>query len=112
MRYLMLVCTNDDVAPDLEPAADAEPVDNWGDEMDRRAVRVMGERIRPGVEATTVRVRHGELLVTDGPFVETKDWIAGFDILECADLDEAIEVASCHPMAKIGALELRAFWPF
>jgi len=58
-----------------------------------------------------VRVRGGELLVTDGPYLEAKEWIAGFDTLECRDLDEAIEVASKHPMARFGTLELRPFWP-
>jgi hypothetical protein len=51
-------------------------------------------------------------MVTDGPFAETKEQIAGFDVLECADLDEALEVAAKHPMAKFGILELRPFWPF
>jgi hypothetical protein len=50
-------------------------------------------------------------IVTDGPFAETKEQIAGFDVLECADLDEAIEVASSHPMARLGILEVRPFWP-
>jgi len=50
-------------------------------------------------------------LLTDGPYAETKDLIAGFDVLECADLDEAIDVASKHPMAWAGAIELRPFWP-
>jgi hypothetical protein len=49
-------------------------------------------------------------MVTDGPFAETKEQIAGFDVLECADLDEALEVAAKHPMAKFGMLELRPFW--
>jgi hypothetical protein len=53
----------------------------------------------------------GQGLVTDGPFAESRDWIAGFDILDCADLDEAIELASRHPMAATGRLELRPFWP-
>ena len=55
-------------------------------------------------------MRGGKVLVTDGPFAETREWIAGFDILECADLDEAIEIASQHPMARFGRLELRPFW--
>ena len=63
----------------------------------------------PAAAATTVRVRGGELLVSDGPFAETKEVIVGFDILECADLDEAIEVARAHPMAWTGRLELRPF---
>jgi hypothetical protein len=50
------------------------------------------------------------VLVSDGPFAETKEQIAGFDVLECADLDEAIEVASRHPVARIGTVEVRPFW--
>ena len=50
--------------------------------------------------------------MTDGPFAETKEQIAGFDVLECADLDEAIEVAARHPMGRAGILEVRPFLPF
>ncbi|BEP13586.1 YciI family protein [Acidothermaceae bacterium B102] len=111
MQYLMLVCVNDEVPPST---SDPEPNDavDWVEEMDGRGVRVMGQRTRPASLATTVRKRNGEVLVTDGPFAETKEWIAGFDILDCADLDEAIEIASKHPVALVGALELRPFWPF
>jgi hypothetical protein len=69
----------------------------------------MGDALGPVSAATTVRRRGGRLLLTDGPFAETQEWIAGFDILECADLDEAIEIASQHPMARFGRLELRPF---
>ena len=110
----MLVCTDDTLDPaDVDPAPEGEGgPDAWVDEMDGRGVRLIGERTRPASEATTVRIRGGRLLVTDGPFVETKEYIAGFDVLDCADLDEAIEVAAKHPMARSGALELRPFWPF
>ena len=54
-----------------------------------------------------MRVRNGEVLVTDGPFAETREVIVGFDLLECADLDEAIAVARAHPMARGGRLEIR-----
>jgi hypothetical protein len=66
-----------------------------------------GVRLQSTDDATTVKVRGGELLVTDGPFTESKEWIAGFAMLECADLDEAIEIASRNPMAFHGRLELR-----
>jgi hypothetical protein len=56
-----------------------------------------------------VRVRDGQRLLTDGPFTESKEWICGFDILEVEDLDEAIEIASRHPMARNGQIELRPF---
>lgn len=79
--------------------------------MTGKNAHVIGERLRPTDDATTVRVRKGELLVTDGPFTESKEWIAGFDVLECDDLDEAIEIASKHPMAYTGRLEIRPFWP-
>jgi hypothetical protein len=60
--------------------------------------------------AITVRKRNGKVLKTDGPFAETKEWIAGFDVIECASLDEAIEVAAKHPMARFGKIEIRPFW--
>jgi hypothetical protein len=68
---------------------------------------LQGVRLHSIDDATTVRVRGGELLVTDGPFTESKEWIAGFAMLECADLDEAIEIAARNPMAFEGRLELR-----
>ncbi len=108
MRYLMLVC----VDPDLPAGADegAPDVEAWVSEMDGKGIRLIGERIRPGSDATTVRVRNREVLLSDGPYAETKDLIAGFDVLECADLDEAVEVAAKHPMAWGGVIELRPFW--
>jgi hypothetical protein len=110
MKYLMLVCTDPDHKPgEDEGAPDGE---DWVNEMDAKGIRIMGERTRPASDATTVRVRNREVLLTDGPYAETKDLMAGFDVLECADLDEAIEVASKHPMAWHGAIELRPFWPF
>jgi len=109
MKYLMLVCTDPTFDPGL--ADDAPSVENWVDEMDGNGVRLMGSRTRPASDATTVRVRNREVLLTDGPYAETKDQIAGFDIIECADLDQAIDVAAKHPMAWRGMIELRPFWP-
>lgn len=108
MRYLMLVCVDPD-KPE-EEIAGAPDIDVWVKDNDDRGIRLMGDRVRPGSDATCVRVRDGEVLLTDGPYVETKDLIAGFDVLECADLDEAVEVASQHPMAWQGVIELRPFW--
>ena len=68
-----------------------------------------GEGLEPTSSATTVRVRDGERVLSDGPFAETKELIVGFDLLECADLDEAIEIARAHPMAWVGRIELRPF---
>jgi hypothetical protein len=110
IRYMMLVCT--DPAVDPREFENIEPVDPWVAEMDGQGVRLYGSELEPPGSARTVRVREKHAIVTDGPFAETKEQIAGFDVLECADLDEVIEVASRHPMARLGILEVRPFWPF
>ncbi|GAA1965070.1 YciI family protein [Agromyces allii] len=107
MRYVMFVAT--DTEPDRS-GDEGIPVDQWVDENDARGTRIEGQRLQHVRDATLVRVRDGETIVTDGPFTESKEWIAGFDILECPDLDEAIEIASRHPMARGGRIELRPFW--
>ena len=89
-----------------------EPVEPWVAETDGKGIRLYGSELEPPGGARTVRVRDSSAIVTDGPFAETKEQIAGFDVLECADLDEAIEVARRHPMARLGVLEVRPFWPF
>ena len=109
---MMLVCRDESVELSPEERAQIGPAtEAWVQEMDRRGIRLQGDRLRPVSDATTVSVRGGEVLIADGPFAETKEQIAGYDIIDCADLDEAIEVASKHPMAWAGAIELRPFWP-
>jgi hypothetical protein len=105
MKYLMLVCTDPDYTPGQDDGA--PDVEDWVTDMDGKGIRLMGNRTRPASDATTVRVRNREVLLTDGPYAETKDLIAGFDILECADLDEAIDVASKIPGARHGSIEVR-----
>ena len=109
MKYLMFVCVDEELV-NPESVKDM-PRDTiaWVEEMDGRGVRVQGNRLAQIPTATTVRVREGEVVLADGPFAETKEYIAGYDILECGDLDEAIEVAGKHPVAKIGAIEVRPF---
>jgi hypothetical protein len=108
MRYMLLICTDPDAPPVDE--ADVPDIDTWVEDLDARGVRQLGEVLAPSSDATTVRVRAGQVLLTDGPFAETKEQICGFDIVECADLDEAIEVARSHPMAWSGMVEVRPFW--
>ncbi|MYS23422.1 Uncharacterized conserved protein [Streptomyces sp. DvalAA-14] len=106
MKYVLLICTEGPIeasGAELDPTA-------WVEETGRRGVRLFGNRLRPAEDATTVRVRDGEVLLTDGPFAETKEQMGGFDVIECRDLDEAIEVASRHPMARFGMIEVRPFW--
>jgi hypothetical protein len=108
-RYMMFACTDPEVGP--QELARMEPVSPWVAEMDGRGVRMFGSELEPPGSARTVRVRDKRALVTDGPFAETKEQIAGFDVLECADLDEAIEAAARHPMARAGIVEVRPFRP-
>jgi hypothetical protein len=111
MRYLLFICSDESAGlspgreEEIAPAAQA-----WVAEMEGRGVRLQGHQLRPVSDATTVRVRDGDVLIADGPFAETKEQIAGFDVIEAADLDEAIEVASKHPVASFGTIEVRPFW--
>lgn len=114
MKYLMFVCTEPATSehPPSEADRDGAPdVMTWWEGAREKGQWLMGDRLRPVSDATAVRVRGGELLVTDGPFAESREVIVGFDVLECADLDGAIEVAAGHPMAHAGVMELRPFWP-
>ena len=101
---MILVCVDESV--DVSPE-DSLP---WVEEMDGRGVRKLGNRLRPVSDATTVQVRDGEVLTSDGPFAETKEQIGGFYIVDCADLDEAIEIASEDPGARVGTIEVRPIW--
>lgn len=103
MTYLMLVRVPADADPD---PADADPT-AWVAATEAAGQRLRGERLRPPEDATCVRVRDGRAVITHGPFVEVTEQIAGFDLLEAADLDEAIAIAAAHPVAQFGALELR-----
>ena len=111
MKYMLLICVGEDVQLTPEEGAEMERATlAWVDEMDGRGVRLQGAPLQPVSDATTVRVRQDEVLISDGPFAETKEQIGGFDILECTDLDQAIEVAAKHPVARIGTIEVRPFW--
>ena len=107
MRYIMFVCVDPDHT--AEDAAAAPDIETWGSSVEPNWV--IGDRLRPPADARTVRVRGGERLVTDGPYTESKEWIAGFDVLECDTFEQALDIAAAHPMAYAGRIELRAFWP-
>jgi hypothetical protein len=106
MRYMLLIC----VVESVEVSAEESSAQPWVDEMQRRGVRRDGSRLRPVSDATTVRLQGGEVVLSDGPFAETKEQIAGYDVIECEDLDEALEIASKHPVATFGTIEVRPFW--
>ena len=108
MQYMLFIAT--DTEPDLIGEQPGE-FKTWVEEGTRLGIRKQGHRLQPVEDATTVRVRAGELLVTDGPLTESKEWVAGFDIVECDNLDDAIDYAARHPSARLGRIEIRPFWP-
>ena len=113
MRYALLICTDERVAEALSPeeaAAVTADYDRFAEDAASRGVLRGGERLRPSADATTVRVRDGEVLTSDGPFAETKEQMGGFFLVDCKDLDEAIEVASKIPGAQTGSIEVRPIW--
>jgi len=110
---MLLICNDESAIEALSPeehaAALAEYV-AFGEEMGRRGILQGGERLRRTTDATTVQVRDGEVLVADGPFAETKEQVGGYYLVDCRDLDEAIEVASRIPGARHGTIEVRPIW--
>ncbi|MGW0523536.1 YciI family protein [Crossiella sp. NPDC003009] len=105
MQYLLLIC-QDETRADSGPS---EGCGNWGQDLAERGVVTGGAILHPSTDATTVRLGgQGEVLLSDGPFAETKEQIAGFALIECADLDEAVKIASTHPGAVAGgSVEIR-----
>jgi hypothetical protein len=108
MKYLCLVYLEEaklHAVPDRECAA-------CGNAFRDSGLLVAAEALQPVNTATTVRVRNGRVSVTDGPFAETKEQLGGFYLLECANLDEAIDYVSRHPMARSGRIEIRPVEPW
>ncbi|HVW42657.1 MAG TPA: YciI family protein [Amycolatopsis sp.] len=105
MQYMLLICGDESAAEHAEDGCGG-----WSEEMAARGVITGGGGLRPPNEATTVRVRDEQVLLSDGPFAETKEQIGGFCLIDCADLDEAIEIASKHPAAGYGTIEVRPLW--
>ncbi|MGP0029120.1 MAG: YciI family protein [Acidimicrobiales bacterium] len=113
MRYLMMICSDENAIVGAPPEAGEGMTAEYfafQEEMGARGVLEGGARLQPTSDATTVRVRDGEVLTTDGPFAETKEQIGGYYLVDCKDLDEAIEVAAKIPGARLGSIEVRPIW--
>jgi hypothetical protein len=109
MQYMLLIYSNENRSDD----GDEEVIKRYGkftQEVGDAGKLVSADRLKPATAATTVRIRNGETLVTDGPFAETKEILGGFDLIECGSLDEAVEIAAAHPIAEFGTIEVRPLW--
>ncbi|HET7067977.1 MAG TPA: YciI family protein [Nocardioides sp.] len=109
MKYLMIHALDEDATP--RTGSNGEPLElaAWIEEMEARGVVLDGARLHPVSDATSVRAPNGTVVVTDGPFAETKEQVAGYDVIDCPDLDSAIAVAAAHPTTGAGSIELRPF---
>jgi hypothetical protein len=107
VKYVLMLCSDATVPDEVANAAIEAGCDGWSEEMARRGILRDTTGLHPPANATTLRVRDGQVLLTDGPFAETKDQIGGFAMIECADLAEALDVAARHPWAKAGQIEVR-----
>jgi hypothetical protein len=112
MRYLLLIYGQEptDAAPDDAMASEMDAYNAFSLDMVERGIFQAGEALHPTSAATTVRVRDGRTLTTDGPFAETKEQLGGFYLIEAGDLDEAIELAARIPGATHGSIEVRPIW--
>jgi len=112
MRYLLLLYETNRNADSMTADSGAE-LQRYGAftaEVRARGVFQAGEALEPVNTATTVRIREGRTITTDGPFAETKEMLGGFYLLDCRDLDEAIELAQRIPAAEHGSVEIRPIW--
>ena len=112
MKYLILMYANEAEAPHTQEELQAlQPA--WFaymQEAQAAGVLVSNGGVAPGANATTVRVRNGKPLITDGPFAETHEQLGGYSVIECKDLDEAIKWAARIPTATYGSIEVRPLW--
>jgi hypothetical protein len=115
MRYLLLIYGPEWDSSGMTEEQVQASMEEWTDytaDLLKRGVSEGGEALEPTSTATTVRVRSGETLTTDGPFAETNEVLGGYYILNCKDLDEAIEIAAKCPGARQGSIELRPITDF
>ena len=107
MLCLLIICHDDSFVPS-ETLVSA--IQAWDLEMDRRGIRLDGRPLRPPADAMTVRVRDGEPAFSKGPSASAADQMAAYELLECVDVEEAVSLASTHPMAAAGTIEVRPVW--
>jgi hypothetical protein len=82
----------------------------WKQDVEARGLQILGNALQGPETARTITARGGETLISDGPFTETKEFIAGIDVISCVDRQEAIDLAAAHPIARYHAIEVRPFY--
>ncbi len=113
MKYMLLAYANESQVPNLTPEQQQAAFQTWQTllkEAKEAKVLLDSNGLSPTANATTVRVRNGKTLTTDGPFAETHEQLGGFFLVECQDLDEAVHWAAKIPHAQYGSVEIRPLW--
>ncbi|HEX7471575.1 MAG TPA: YciI family protein [Candidatus Limnocylindrales bacterium] len=112
MRYLLLIYNTEpsEGVPDEAMGAELEAYNSFTNWTREKGYFEAGEALQPTATATTVRVENGRTITTDGPFAETKEQLGGFYLVECRDIDEAIDLAARIPGATHGSIEIRPIW--
>jgi hypothetical protein len=110
VRYLLVHVVDPDRFPPEDADEVASSLERWISYMEDSEFDQHGSRLQPAAAGRTVRVRDGAVIVSDGPFAETKEQIGGYNVIECRDRDQAIEVVTRHPTIGLGAIEIRPFF--
>jgi hypothetical protein len=115
MKYMLLLYSAPDSGPRPDSPEGEAQMGRWfavTDEMEKAGVLVAGDALQPASTATTVRVREGDTVLTDGPFAETKELLGGYYLIDVPDLDAATEWAAKMPLAPYGSVEVRSLLEF
>ena len=115
MQYLLLVYENEAEANKLEARISGEMTKQYGaftQAIIQSGNFKAGDRLQPVSTATTVRVRDGKTMITDGPFAETREQLSGYYLIEAKDIDTALEIAARMPGARHGSIEVRPIWVY
>jgi len=114
VRYLLLIYSNEGVWATMSEAEQGQIYEEYmtySSAIKRSGNYLGGEALQPIATATTVRVRNGKTLSTDGPFAETREQLGGYYLVEAKDLDEAIALAARIPSSRVGSIEVRPIMP-
>jgi hypothetical protein len=114
MQYVCLVYVEERIFDEMSDRENKQLTNdsiNNDDDLRKRGHLINAAALEPVTAATTVRVRNGKVSTTDGPFAETKEHLGGFMLIEARDLNEAIQIATRLPMARVGTIEVRPVMP-
>lgn len=107
VRFLLMISADEQTTREKTDAGAYDRFTAWLADLERRGVLELHAGLHPSGTATTVRVRDGEVLLTDGPFLEGREQVGGLALINCRDRDEAVAIAAAHPATAIGQVEIR-----